>query len=198
MNNTEMNKELKKMQQTPFKDVVSELVKSNSFTEKINVIIDNEHDNRDRYQLAGAHVEINDTIDTAKSNLLEIIGKVITENLFLVQQKDFDSKGSGNLNSDKYEFDSQSEDNNKMTLLSRNNLEFFINKKDKDGKYVHDRDDMVYHSYSFDSEENIFKEVDTSKITLHFNKIKESPFSLIHNDDKNINLLVFAVYVYFD
>ena len=193
-----MNKELQIIQQTPFKEVISELVKSNSFMEKINVVIDNEHDSQDRYQHAGGYVEINDTIDTAKSNLLETIGKVITENLFLVQQKNFDSKGSGSLNSDKYEFDSQSEDSNKMTLLSRNNLELFINKKDKDGKYVHDRDDMIYHSYPFDSKENIFKEVDTSKITLHFSKIKESPFSIIHDDDKNINLLAFMVRVYFD
>lgn len=198
MNELEMNKELKTIQQTPFKEVVSELVKSNSFMEKINVVIDNEHDSQDGYQHTGGYVEINDTIDTAKSNLLEIIGKVITENLFLAQQKGFDLKDSGNLNSDKYEFDSQSEDSNKMTLLSRNNLEFFINKKDKDGKYVHDRDDMVYHSYSFDSKENIFKEVDTSKITLHFYKSEESPFTFIHNGDKNINLLFLMVHVYFD
>ena len=57
---------------------------------------------------------------------------------------------------------------------------------------------MIYHSYPFDSKENIFKEVDTSKITLHFNKIKEPPFSIVHNDDKNINLLAFMVHVYFD
>ena len=198
MNNIEMNKELKIMQQTPFKEVISELVKSNSFTEKINIVIDNEHDSQDRYLHAGVYVEIDNIINIAKYDLLEIVGKLITENIFLLQQKDFDSKGSGNLNSDKYEFDSQSKDSNKMTLLSRNNLEFFINKKDKNGKYVHDRDDMIYHSYPFDSKENIFKEVDTSKITLHFSKIKESPFSIIHDDDKNINLLAFMVRVYFD